>query len=137
MLSIKGTVRDNLSGSELYITPLKGRYRSSHRRCSIKKGVLENFAKFTGKHLSQSLFFNKVAGLRLQLHWKRDSGMCNFIKKETLAQVFSCELCEIFQSTFPTEHIRTTASGDSIKNVLKTHYSKSDYLLKLIWSYRR
>ena len=29
-----------------------------------KKGVLRNFAKFTGKHLCQSLFFNKVAGLR-------------------------------------------------------------------------
>ena len=29
-----------------------------------KKGVLKNFAKFTGKHLCQSLFFNKVASLR-------------------------------------------------------------------------
>ena len=29
-----------------------------------KKGVLRNFTKFTGKHLCQSLFFNKVAGLR-------------------------------------------------------------------------
>ena len=29
-----------------------------------KKGVLKNFAKFTGKQLFQSLFFNKVAGLR-------------------------------------------------------------------------
>ena len=29
-----------------------------------KKGALKNFAKFTGKHLGQSLFFNKVAGLR-------------------------------------------------------------------------
>ena len=28
------------------------------------KGVLRHFAKFTGKHLCQSLFFNKVAGLR-------------------------------------------------------------------------
>ena len=28
------------------------------------KGVLRNFTKFTGKHLRQSLFFNKVAGLR-------------------------------------------------------------------------
>ena len=27
-----------------------------------KKGVLINFAKFTGKHLCQTLFFNKVAG---------------------------------------------------------------------------
>ena len=31
------------------------------RRCSVNKGVLRNFAKFTGKHLPQSLFFNKVA----------------------------------------------------------------------------
>ena len=38
-------------------------YRSSHRRCSVRKIVLRNFAKFTGKHLCQSLFFNKVAGL--------------------------------------------------------------------------
>ena len=38
--------------------------RSSHSRCSIKKGVLGNVVKFTGKHLWQSLFFNKVAGPR-------------------------------------------------------------------------
>ena len=25
---------------------------------------------------------------------------CNFIKKETLAQVFSCEFCEISKNTF-------------------------------------
>ena len=41
-------------------------------------GVLKNFAKFTGKHLCQSLIF----------------------KKETLAQVFSCEFCEISKKTF-------------------------------------
>ena len=29
---------------------------------------------------------------------------CNFIKKETLAQVFSCKFCEIFKNTFFTEH---------------------------------
>ena len=38
-------------------------YRSSHRRCSVKKVVLKNFANFTGKHLCWSIFFNKVAGL--------------------------------------------------------------------------
>ena len=32
-------------------------YRSSHRRCSVRDGVLRDFAKFTGKHLYQSLFF--------------------------------------------------------------------------------
>ena len=28
---------------------------------------------------------------------------CNFIKNEILAQVFSCEFCEIFKNTFLTE----------------------------------
>ena len=40
------------------------RFRSSHQRCSVRKGVLRNFAKLTGKHKCQNLFFNKVAGLR-------------------------------------------------------------------------
>ena len=53
-------------------------YRSSHRRCSVKKGSLGNFAKFTGTHLRQRLFF---------------------IKKESLAQVFSGEFCEISKNT--------------------------------------
>ena len=39
--------------------------RSSHWRYSVKKGVLKNFAKFTGKNLCQSLLFNKVAGVSL------------------------------------------------------------------------
>ena len=30
----------------------------------MKKRVLKNFAIFIGKHLSESLFFNKVAGLQ-------------------------------------------------------------------------
>ena len=42
-------------------------YRSSHQMCSVKKSVLRNFEKFTGKHLCQSIFFNKVAGLSPRL----------------------------------------------------------------------
>ena len=33
---------------------------------------------------------------------------CNFIKKETLAQVFFCTFCKSFKNTFFTEHLRTT-----------------------------
>ena len=62
--------------------------RSSCSEVFCKKRVLRSFAKFTGKHLCHGIFFNKVASA------------CNFIKKETLAQVFSCEFCEIFKSTF-------------------------------------
>ena len=39
-------------------------FRNSRLEVFCKKGVLRNFAKFTGKHLCQSLFFNKVACLR-------------------------------------------------------------------------
>ena len=38
--------------------------RSSRPKVFCKKGILRNFAKFTGKHLCQSLFFDKVAVLR-------------------------------------------------------------------------
>ena len=44
--------------------------RSSHRRCSVRKDVFTNFAKFTEKLLCQSLFLNKVAGLSPATLWK-------------------------------------------------------------------
>ena len=37
--------------------------RSSRPQVVCRKGVLGNLAKFTGKHLCQILFFNKVGGL--------------------------------------------------------------------------
>ena len=45
-----------------------------------KKDPLKNFGKFTGKHLCQSLFFNKVPGLGLQLYLKRHSGTGVFLE---------------------------------------------------------
>ena len=53
-----------------------------------KNSVFRNFTNFTGKHLYQSLFLNKVPGLY------------NFIEKKTLAQMFSCEFCEISKNIF-------------------------------------
>ena len=38
-------------------------------------------------------------------------------QKETLAQVFSCEFCEISRNTFFTEHLRTTASEHKQKDL--------------------
>ena len=45
----------------------------------------------------------------------RVSFLIKFIKKETMAQMFSCEFCEFFTNTFFTEHFWTTAFND--KNV--------------------
>ena len=73
-------------------------YRSSHGRCALQ-GVLRNFSKFLGKHLGQSLFFNKVAGLR----------PATLLKKNLWQQMFYCELYEISKNTFFKEHLRTTA----------------------------
>ena len=65
-------------------------YRSSHQRCSVKKGVLRNFAKFTGKHLCQSLYFNKVAGLR----------PATLLKKGLLHRCFSLDFAEFLRIPF-------------------------------------
>ena len=74
----------------------------------MRKGVFRNFAKFTGKQLCQSIFFNKVAGLR----------HATLLKKETLAQVFSFEFYEISKNTFYTEHLSVTASIHSVMLLL-------------------
>ena len=42
-----------------------------------KKVVLKNFIKFTGEHLCQSLFLNKVGGLKL--YEKRGSSTVVFL----------------------------------------------------------
>ena len=55
-----------------------------------KKGDLIKFAKFNGKHLRQSRFFNKVAGLQAR----------NFIKKETLVQTFPVNFANFLRTSF-------------------------------------
>ena len=66
-------------------------FKSSHRGCSLRKGVLRNFAKFARKHLCKSLTCAYIC-LRPQ--------DCNPIKKEALAQVFYCEFCKFSKNTF-------------------------------------
>ena len=41
--------------------------------------ILKDFVKITGKHLSQSLFFNKVADLRPATFKKNNSGAGVFL----------------------------------------------------------
>ena len=55
-------------------------FRSSRPKMFCKKGVLKNFAKFTGKHLCQSLFFNKVVGLRPFFQNTSGGSFCNFVE---------------------------------------------------------
>ena len=55
-------------------------FRSSRSEVFCEQGVLKNFAKFTGKHLRQSLFFDKVAGWGQQFYSKRDSDTGTFLR---------------------------------------------------------
>ena len=57
--------------------------RSRHPEVFSKKGVYKNFAKFTGKHLCQSLFLNKVADHRPATLLKRNFGTGVLIFKNT------------------------------------------------------
>ena len=58
-------------------------YRSSRLKVFCEKGVIKNSTKFTGKNLCLSLFFNKVADLRLATLLKKRLQRCfsvNFAK---------------------------------------------------------
>ena len=74
--------------------------RSSHPRCSVKKGVLRNFTKFTGKHLCQSLFFNKVAVL----------SPATLLKKRLWHRCFPLNFLEVSKNTCSREQLQTAAS---------------------------
>ena len=49
----------------------------------------------------------------------------NFIKKETLTHVFSCEFCENSKNTFYTEHFHMTASDYDDFKGSKSFFLKS------------
>ena len=74
----------------------------SHRRCSVKKGVLRKFAKFTGKTCARGSFLIKLQALGFS--------PATLLKKESVTRLLSCEFYEISKNTFFTEHLRTTAS---------------------------
>ena len=61
----------------------------------MKKGVLRNFTKFIEKHLCQSLFFNKVAGLR----------PATLLKKGLWHRCFPVNFVEFQRTPFCIEHL--------------------------------
>ena len=63
-------------------------FRSSRPEVFCKKGILK---------ISQNLQENTSATVSFEA--------CNLIKKENLAQVFSCEYCEILRTSFFIEHL--------------------------------
>ena len=88
-------------------------FRSSHQRCSVKKVFLEISENSQKNNCARDAFLIKLQILLLR--------PATLFKKESLAQVFFCEFCEISKNTFFTEHLWTTASYRSSQ--LLTHQS--------------
>ena len=72
------------------------KYRSSRLEVFCRKDVLRNFEKFTGKQLCQSLFFNKVVGLRT----------VTLLKKRFWYRCFRVNFSKFLKTPSITEHLR-------------------------------
>ena len=68
---------------------------SSHPDVFCKKGILKNFAKCTGKHLCQSLFCNKVAGL----------GHATLLKKRLWHRFFPVNFAKYLKISFQRKRL--------------------------------
>ena len=68
----------------------------------VRQGALRNFAKFIGKHLSQSLFFNKVVDLR----------PAALFKKRLWHRCFPVNFAKFLRTSFFTEHLQATVSAN-------------------------
>ena len=115
------------------------KYRGSRQEVFCRKGVLRHFEKFTGKHLCQSLLFNKVAGLRtVTLLKKRFWYSCfpvnfsKFLKTTSITEtpvnqlVFREELVELqfyYSQTFSLEVFKHICFKHF--NARKYHYGRT------------
>ena len=73
-------------------------FRSSHRRCALKRDILKNFEKFKGKHMCQFQAF------RFATLSKRDSSTGVYVW-----------IFRIYKNTFLTKYLSATASVFSIQ----------------------
>ena len=69
--------------------------RSSRPDVFCKNGILRNFTKFTGKHLCQGLFFDKVAGLR----------PATLLKKRLWHRSFAVNFVKFLRTPFLIKHL--------------------------------
>ena len=82
--------------------------RSSCAEVFCNKVVLRNFTKFTGKHLCQSLFFNKVAGL----------GPATLLKKGLWHRYFLVNFVKLLRTPFYVEHLWWLLLLNDVSNIL-------------------
>ena len=91
--------------------------RSSRSEVFCKKGVVRNFEKFIGKHLCQSLLFNKVAGLR----------PASLLKKRLWHWCFPVNFAKFLRTPFLIENLRwlLVFAGNNFLQILSFPHVKS------------
>ena len=95
-------------------------YRSSHQSGSVRKGVLRNFRKFTGKHLCQSLFFNNVAGMR----------PATLLKKRLWHRCFPMNFVTFLRTPF----LQNTSGDRSVSQLsFENFWLSCIFWVKLLW----
>ena len=131
------------------------KYRSSHRRCSVRKCVVTNFTKFTGNHLCQGLYFKKVAGFRPATLFKKrvwhryfPANIAKFLRTpflqntsgrlflkimQTLFQIFLFTFVSLqFSESLRKYFLRVSRTNCFCKNLLSKAFScMLSYLLQL------
>ena len=76
--------------------------RNSHPEVFCTKSVLKNFAKFTGKHLCQGLFCNKIANFR----------PATLLRKTLWYRCFPVDFAKFLRARFFTEHLKPVAASE-------------------------
>ena len=85
------TYKNNRLATQIILT-----HGSSEPEVFCKKGVLKTFAKFTGKHLCQSLFLN--------------TGPATLLKRRLWHSCFPVKFAELLRKCLFMEHLRVAAS---------------------------
>ena len=105
-------------------------FRSSYRRCYLKRRVPNNFAKFTGRYLSW---------WGLQLYQKRDCNIGVFQWMCTFGAKYFNEFITKFElsTRFLVNSVRNLITAQKMKLSIKDFYSKCDQICSFlrIWSH--
>ena len=130
----RGFVSHNYLGTKEFVWKviLVANVRGSHRRCSVKEGILKHFAKFARKHLRRSIFFNNVAGFRtFQVNFAKFS-RTPFLKNSSGRPLLECLRSMYFSLLLLTDNARYYGSHSYLGMYLTKNYGNAATQTKCI-----
>ena len=110
---------------------LVGLFRSSHR-CSVKKGILKNFANFTGKHKCWSLLQARNFIKKKLQHWCFPVKFAKILRTSILKNI--CERLILFNSPQNTMANSTGELG-LVSFIKQNNFIQSNATLSFIYKF--